>query len=189
MAKFPALTPGINSQTASAEFRNQMLSAFRGVDSRMLVTPGIVFTKTTLATNVDATETTLMTIPITSDYFAKFGSSIIIFACGSFAANANNKTLRFKLNTTAGDNTLFTVGPTAFNNVGWTAQWEIIRSGVASEITWLQFFSNGTSPVIGSTPSPTVDLSSGGLNIVITGQATTSADISLYYAKAQLLTT
>lgn len=187
MSKFPSITPGINSQTGSAELRNQMLATFRNIDNRFLVTPGVIYSNIVGGTSSGATETTLLSIPIGSDYLAKNNSSILVFMAGAFGANANNKTIKVKFNTPSTANIINTIGPTAYNAIGWTAQFEIIRTGGSSQLEWIQFFPSGSATITGSTTA-SVNLLEGG-TILVTGTGTASADVTLTYAKAYLMTT
>lgn len=133
--------------------------------------------------NAAGTETTLDSTTVTQGTLSKNGSSILIFACGKTAANANNKTLRLKF----GGTELFTTGAQAFNNVDWTLNAEIIRTSSTNETAWIQFFATSTLTQKVTVTTATVTLTTN-QSIVFTGEGVAANDISLYYHKMMLLT-
>lgn len=182
MSGFRSITPGITVNTGSAQLRTELLNTFSRLDGQLTAAPYRLSTQNGPVGNVGAAESDLMSFQLNFNTLSNVGSSILIYACGTTAANANNKT--FKLN--LGNTTVFTSGALALNNVDWSFQAEIVGNGSTSQITWGQFNRNGGSPVI-ETNTSSENLGTN-LDIVFTGTGTANNDISLYYYKALLLT-
>jgi hypothetical protein len=105
----------------------------------------------------------------------------MIYASGTTAGNANNKTLKLYFGTTV----VFSSGAIALNGKDWTFQAQVVRTGGASQTAWGQFLSNGASPVVGVTTA-TEDLTQN-KTLKLTGTGTSSADINCYTWKIVLL--
>lgn len=182
MSGFRALSPNINVNTASGQLRTELQNTFARLDGSLQLAPYRIAAQVGPVGNTGAAETTLLTKTIDIGTLAKQNSSILIFACGNSAANANNKTLRLKF----GSTTLATFGPVALNNGSWTLQAEIVRNGASAEAYWAQYLdSSGTQTV--STGTASVSLASA-QSVSLTGQGTANSDITALYWKLLLLT-
>jgi len=182
MSGFRALSPNINVNTESGQLRTELQNTFARLDGELQLAPYRVAVGTGPVGNVTTSETDLVTYTVTYDVLSKTNSSLLIFASGKTAANANNKTLKLVL----GSTTLFTSGALASNNIDWTLQAEILRVGAASQIVWAQFLRNGSSPIV-TTTTTAVDMSVNN-TLKLTGTGTASSDISYYSWKILLLT-
>lgn len=182
MAGFRSITPGITVNTGSAQLRTELLNTFSRLDGQLSAAPYKLSTQNGPVGSTGAAESDLMTFQLNFNTLSNIGSSILIFACGTTAANANNKTFKLMLGAT----TVFTSGALALNNIDWTFQAEIIGNGATSQITWGQFNRSAGSPVI-ETNTSSENLGTN-LDIVFTGTGTANDDISLSYYKAILLT-
>lgn len=182
MPGFRALSPNINVNTESGQLRTELQNTFARLDGTLQLAPYRLAYQIGDVSNSGSTETDLYSYNAVVGTLAKQGSSILIFASGTTAANANNKTLKLYFGSTQ----LFTSGALASNNIDWTLQAEIARNGATSQVTWVQFMRNGLSPIV-DVSSTTVDLAANQA-IKITGQGTATADIVVNYWKLILLT-
>lgn len=178
---FRSITPNININTQSGQLRTELLNTFARLDGQLSQAPYRLATQNGPVGNVGSAETDLMTSTVNFGTLNQLGASILIFACGATAANANNKTLKLKL----GSTTIFDSGAIAMNNKDWTLQAEIVYNGGSSQINWGQFNYSGSSPVIDT--STTSQSLTGNVALTFTGTGTASDDISIYYYKAILL--
>lgn len=183
MAGFRSITPSININTDSGQLRTELLNTFSRLDGQLALAPYRLATSSGPIGNDAAVETTLESIAVSQGTLAKAESSILLFACGKTAANANNKTIRLKFGTTE----LFTTGAQAFNNVDWTLQAELVRTGSTTQIAWIQFFATSTLTQKITVTTASANLASN-QTLTITGEANGASDVLLYYVKSLLLT-
>lgn len=180
---FRSITPSINVNTDSGQLRTELLNTFTRLDGQLSLAPYRLDAFSGPAGNTAGAETTLNSSTVTIGTLAKSESSILLFACGKTAANANNKTIKLKF----GSTTIFTTGAVAMNNVDWTMQAEIVRTSDVSQIAWIQFYATSTL-----TQKVTVTTVSENLaqnqTISITGEGNGASDVLLYYFKSLLLT-
>ncbi len=183
MAGFRSITPNINVNTESGQLRTELLNTFTRLDGQLSLAPFRIGTDSGPIGNTGSAETTLSSTTISIGTLAKTNSSILIFACGKSAANANAKTLKLKFGSTE----LFTTGAQAFNAVDWTLNAELVRTSATTQVCWIQFFATSTLTQKVTVTNSSVSL---GVNqtLTITGQSTATDDISLYYWKNILLT-
>lgn len=182
MSGFRALSPNINVNTASGPLRTELQNTFARLDGTLQLAPYRIATQVGPVGNTGSAETDLVSSSVTIGTLAKQNSSILIFACGNTAANANNKTLKVVFGTT----TLATFGPVALNNGSWTIQGELVRNGAAAEAYWLQYFDNSGTQAV-SVGTATESLASN-KTLKITGTGTASSDATVLYWKLLLLT-
>lgn len=182
MAGFRALSPNINVNTASGQLRTELQNTFARLDGTLQLAPYRLDTQVGPVGNTGSSETDLMSTNIVIGTLAKQNSSILIFACGNSAANANNKTLKLKF----GSTTLATFGPYALNNGSWTIQAELVRNGASAQAFWAQYFDSAGNQVV-TTGTASESLASN-QTLKFTGQGTASSDASILYYKALLLT-
>jgi len=182
MSGFRSITPSINVYTQSGQLRTELLNTFTRLDGQLANAPFQVGSFNGPALSNGAAETTLMSENIDVGTLSKQGSSLLIFACGTTAANGNNKTINLYFGTTQ----IFTSGAFAGNNVGWTLQAEIVRNGATAQITWAQFFASATltSKIQVGTASVNLALQQ---SISLTGTGTATGDVSASYWKITLL--
>lgn len=183
MAGFRSITPSINVNTSSGQLRTELLNTFTRLDGQLSLAPYRLDATSGPIGNDAGVETTLESMTVSQGTLAKQESSILIFACGKTAANANNKTIRLKFGTTE----LFTTGAQAFNNVDWTLNAELVRTSSTTQIAWIQFFSTATLTQKITVANASVDLAQNQA-ITFTGEGAGGGDVLLYYAKALLLT-
>lgn len=183
MAGYRSITPNININTESGQLRTELLNTFTRLDGSLSLAPYKLGTTSGPVGNSPGVETTLDSIAVSQGTLSKNNSSILIFACGKTAANANTKTLRLKFGTVE----VFTTGAQAFNAVDWTLNAEVVRTSSTSQVTWIQFFSTATLEQKITVTTSAADLAAN-QSVSITGESTAADDISLYYWKALLLT-
>lgn len=134
---------------------------------------GSIHTDTTTTGNVGTGEDTLFSYSLPANTLNTNKDSICGFVAGTFAANANNKNVRVKF----GGTTLFATGAVAFNTGDWRIDFEIIRTGAATQKAIARFTSDNTSldeSCDYTTPAETL---SGAITILVTGEATSNNDV------------
>ncbi len=183
MAGFRSITPSISVNTSSGQLRTELLNTFTRLDGQLALAPYRLGTASGPIGNGAGVETTLESTTVSQGTLSKSESSILIFACGKTATNANAKTIRLKFGTTE----IFTTGAQAFNNADWTLQAEIVRTSSTSQIAWIQFFATSTLTQKVTVTTASVDLAQN-QSITITGEGAGASDVLLYYTKQLLLT-
>lgn len=181
MSGFRSITPGITVNTGSSQLRTELLNTFSRLDGQLQAAPYRLSTQNGPVGNTAGIETTLMTFQLNFNTLTNIGQSLLIYACGTFAANANNKTFSVKLGAT----TIFTTGAIAANNTDWVFNGEIISNGATAQIAWGTFTRNGVASIV-DTALATENLGTN-LDINFTGTGVANDDISMYYYKAVLL--
>ena len=181
MAGPTSLTPNINVNTTSSQLRTELLNTFSRLDGQLSAVPFKLNAQTGPISSSGSAETNLVTYTLDPGTLGKLTSSILIFASGKTAANANNKTIKLIF----GSTTLFTSGALALNNKDWTLQAELIYNGGSSQISWAQFQSSGSAAIITTTTATEAFATSQVLKITGTGTAT--SDIDIYSWKLILL--
>lgn len=100
---------------------------------------------TSQGTPASTTETTLATFTLPTGSIDADGETLEVYASGTTAANANNKTLRLKIGTT----TIATNGTTtAPNNLNWIIRGKIFRTGAAAQKGSVEIIFNGVATEI-----------------------------------------
>lgn len=181
MPGYSSVVPNINVNTESAQLRTELLNTFSRLDGQLQRAPFRIFTQNGPVGNVGAAATDLMSTVINFGTLNKNGTSILIFACGKYAANGNTKVLKLIFGTTNILNF-----STASNGGSWTMQAELVYNGGSAQIAWGQIFVSG-----GVNPAPEVTLPTEAVNVnktlKIQGTGTASDDVSCYYTKFLLL--
>lgn len=181
MSGYRSISPNITNTTPSGQLRTELLNSFARLDGTLSLAPFRVATQNGPAGNSGSSETALMSTTIEQGTMTLIGQSLLIFAFGTTAANANNKTLKLVL----GSTTLFTSGAIALNDKDWTLQAEVVFNGGAAQMSFGQFVSNGAAAV--------TDVNTGteswasNLVLKLTGTGTSSADISVNHWKVLLV--
>lgn len=183
MAGFRSITPSININTDSGQLRTELLNTFSRLDGQLSLVPFKLSTSIGPIGNGAGTETTLDSYVVSQGTLAKSESSILLFACGKTAANANTKTIKLKFGSTE----VFTTGAVALNGVDWTMQAEIVRATDTSQVVWIQFYATSTLTQKITVTSASEDLAIN-QTVTITGEGAGASDVLLYYTKSLLLT-
>ena len=183
MAGYSSITPSINVNTASGQLRTELLNTFVRLDGQLTLTPFKITTTNGPILTSGAAEETLLTTNIGTGTLSKEGSSLLIHIAGTTGANANNKTIKLYF----GGTEIFTTGAFAGNDISWTIQAEVIRNGASAQICYTQFVGSATLTTAVKVTTASVNLATSQV-LKLTGQGTTSGDISAYYWKVLLLT-
>lgn len=160
------------SDSASKVPTQQSVKAF--VASQVGIT--IKSTDAQTGGNVGTGEDTLMGYVMAANLLANNGESLLVRAHGTFAANGNTKTLKVLFGAT----TLFTKTNTS-NNIDWTLEIEIIRTGAATQKCNVKYMAS--SGAIDSNYSATTENLTSALTLSIKGEGTADNDIVKQVAK------
>lgn len=128
---------------------------------------------TTPVGNINGGEDNLITYTMQPNVLAKDGYNVEIKAWGTFAANANNKTIKLKF----GSATLYDTGAVAANDGSWEITATVTRTGTAAEQSIASIISSNALIISSTTYSvPTVSLSATVI-IKCTGEGTATNDV------------
>lgn len=180
---YRSIVPNININTDRGQLRTELLNTFSRLDAQLVAAPFRLTSFNGPAGNSGAAETTLATFTVDQGTLTKQGSSLLIFASGKTAANANNKTVKVYFGSTV----IFNSGAFAGNNVSWALHGEIVRNGAASELTYVSWVGSATLTTAVNTATATESLATSEI-LKITGTGTSSDDISLYTMRVLLST-
>ena len=134
---------------------------------------GLLTADTAAVGNIDAGEDNLISYSMPKNTLGANNDVLEITAFGTFADNANNKTVSLVL----GSTDLFNTGAVAFRNQDWCIESKIIRTGAATQKCITKFYTdyaditNIVDYVAGTENLATT------LTIKCTGEATTTNDI------------
>lgn len=131
---------------------------------------------TTTVANSGSSETDLITYSLPADALVNDGDVLEVKAWGTYAANANNKTLKLKF----GSQTILNTGSIAANSGSWEINATIVRISQNSQEISATIVSGNTSVVSSSTRTNGTQNLSTELNIRCTGQGSSSNDITEY---------
>jgi len=135
---------------------------------------GVIDVNTTSTGNVGTGEDDLITFSVPANTLATNGDRIQFQMAGTFAANANNKTIKIKY----GGTTLLDTTALAINGGSWSAEGVVVRTGAATQKAFCAFRTNNvllTSTSNYTTPAETL---SGAVTLKATGEATSNNDIT-----------
>lgn len=183
MGKYSSIVPNININTSREQLRTELLNYTSRLDAQLVSAPYRLFSFNGPAGNSGAAETNLTTYTVDYGTLTKQGSSLLIFASGKTAANANNKTVKVYFGSTV----IFNSGAFAGNNISWALQGEVVRNGAAAELTYVKWIGSATLTTAVTTSTATESLASG-VTLKITGTGTASDDVSLYTFRVLLST-
>lgn len=142
--------------------------------------PGSV--DTTQHANSGTGETTLSSYSLPANVLSANGKTIKITVWGTFAANANTKTVKIKFGASS-----ITVLAAATNGGGWRATAYVVRTGAATQKMVADLVNYTGTGTTGGTASPTETLS-GAVTILTTGQSgTASSDILQEFFAVEVL--
>lgn len=129
---------------------------------------------TTAAGNITIGEDDLITYTLEANSLSTNDDYVEIKAWGSFAANANNKRVKFYLGSTA----LFDSAAQAANNASWSINALIVRTGAATEKSVVNFSTSSALFTATTTTNAAVaEDTTANLIIKCTGEATNTDDI------------
>ena len=134
---------------------------------------GLLATDTTTTGNVGAGEDNLISYSLPRNTLGGNNDTLEVLAFGTFADNANNKTVKLKI----GSTTLFTTGAVAFRNQDWAIKSTIIRTAAATQKAVTTFYTDYADitnivDYVAGTENLATDLV-----IKCTGEATSDNDI------------
>ncbi len=145
-----------------------------GTSATFATAGGTMTVNTTSVGNVGAGEDNLMTYSVPANSLAVAGDYLEIRCSGTFAANANNKTLKAYF----GTQVLFFIGPAALNGGDFIITIQIIRTGAATQIantSWACTVSSPNAIALMTTPTETL---ANAITFKLTGEATTTGDVT-----------
>lgn len=141
-----------------------------------LVQPGLggsIYKSVTAGNNTSTGETTLDSYSVAANLLNANGRGLRITAWGTFAANANTKTVRLKFGSTDLTSGAFT-GTT--NGGSWKVSATILRTGAATQTAVCDWgTTTGTVSRQGNVTSPAETLS-GAVTLALTGQSGTASN-------------
>jgi len=120
----------------------------------------------------DTTDDTLFSTSLQANELAKNGDEYVLEACGSTAANGNNKTIKVFFGATA----VLSSGVITSNAKKWTAYVRVKRSAAGTQIANGEFTVDGTATTVNLT-TPAEDLT-GAVTAKVTGASPTTGAAS-----------
>lgn len=160
------------------------LKVIAGTASDNAKVGGVLIMSTTQTGNVGTGEDVLIDYSLAGNALAVNGQSIEVFACGTFANNANTKRLRFRFGTSGTNLVLDTTALAGGNAAYWELRANVVRTGGATQ--------KGVCRISVSDPALLAPLAdqigySGALNqtlssavtVRISGEATSNNDITI----------
>lgn len=161
------------SQTSTLNTSEVVLRTLAGTSTSYARVGGTLNVNTTAVGNVGTGEDDLITYTVPANTLSTNGDRIDFKMSGKFAANANNKQVKVKFGAT----TLLATGALAFNNVDWSAEGYVIRTGATTQkaACWFRAGATLTSFTDDTAPAETL---SGTVVLKCTGEATSNNDIT-----------
>ena len=183
MAGYRAVTPNININTESGQLRTEILNTFNRLDGQLSSAPyRLAVTVGPVGNETGGVTSTLAQHTVDYTTLSKRGSSIIVYASGITAPNANNKEVKLMLGTTE----IFTTGSLAFNDIDWNIFAEIVRAGATSQVNTVIWTGSATLTSKVYNTLTNVDLAET-TYIKLIGVGTAANDIQLYHMKSVLI--
>lgn len=130
--------------------------------------PVSIFTSTTSASNASTTETDLMTYTMPAGTMNVNGQKVRITTWGTFANNANSKSVRVYFGSTLVGSRVGDVSA----NIPWRVSVIVVRSGAATQVGFGENTNSGSGNALAVT-SPTETLANA-LTLKVTGQSATA---------------
>ncbi len=163
----------VQSHTATLNTSEVVLRTLAGTSTSYARVGGTINVNTTAVGNVGTGEDDLITYTVPANTLSTNGDRIDFKMSGKFAANANNKQVKVKFGAT----TLLATGALAFNNVDWSAEGYVIRTGATTQkaACWFRAGATLTSFTDDTAPAETL---SGTVVLKCTGEATSNNDIT-----------
>lgn len=175
-----AITGGAASNVSidSASFHNGSITGSTikipvNTTSLSLQLGATLTSSTTDVGNVGSGEDTLISYVIPANTLGDDLQYLEVFAWGSVAANANNKTIKLKI----GSTTLFDTGAVAANDGSWMIDARIIRTGAGSMQSITRCISSNSLIVNSANYVIVSEDTASSLTLSCTGEGTSNADI------------
>lgn len=159
--------------TTSLNKSEVVLSTKAGSSTTYAKVGGIIDVNSTAVGNVGVGEDDLITFSVPASTLNTNGDSIEFEMAGSYAANANNKQVKIKYGAT----TMFASGALAINNGAWSCKGRIVRTGAATQLYYIQFFTDNALLVASTKQGTAAETLSGAVTLKATGEATSNNDI------------
>lgn len=125
---------------------------------------------TQVGTIADTNETDLWSYALPANTLSADGKGVRIRAWGTTGATANTKTLRLYVGATA----LFTLGPSAYNNLGWHIDAIVVRTGAATQLAETWAVIGVVTGAVNQGATPAADTTAA-ITLKVTGQNGTAA--------------
>lgn len=135
--------------------------------------PSDVYYSNTAVGNVGSGEDDLISKTLHARTLATNGDAIEGYAWGTFAANGNNKTIKFYIAGTA----VFTLGPGAYNGGTWWIRFSLSRTGSSTQKYAVQFVSSNATAGSSASSGTLTFTDTNNQTIKFTGEATSDNDI------------
>jgi hypothetical protein len=146
---------------------------------------GVLTVSTTSAqTGANTDETTLWEYALPANTLSANGYSVRVRAWGTYAANANSKSIRHYFGATQ----LHTVVTAGFNNVGWSVEAVITRTGASAQTALGRYHTNdgaAGSQRFGAVTTPAAD-TTGAITIKVTGQNSSASAGDIVFSGAMV---
>jgi len=128
---------------------------------------------TTAVGNVNTGEDDLITYSVPAGTLAADGDSLEISAWGTFAANANNKTIKIKFGAT----TILDTGAVAANSGNWVIRATVVRTGAATQQCFATLVTDNATLTDIAKYTTAAETLANAITLKCTGEATTTNDI------------
>lgn len=129
---------------------------------------------TTAVGNVGVGEDDLITYSVPAATLAADGDSLEISAWGTFAANANNKTVKIKFGAT----TILDTGAVAANSGNWVIRATVVRTGAATQQCFATLVTDNATLTDIAKYTTAAETLANAITLKCTGEATSDNDIS-----------
>lgn len=143
---------------------------------------GLLYINTTSTANSGSGETDLMNYTIPANMLINIGDTIDIKAWGVYAANGNSKTVKLIF----GGQTILTTGAISANDGTWRIEATIVRKLVNSQEIIADIISSNSSVSDSATRTAGTQTLSSANIIKITGQGSSTNDITQYCLRINL---
>ena len=151
------------------------LALHRAADTAPVAISGRLLVDTAAVGNVGGGEDDLISESLPAGTLSVDGDAIRIVAAGTFAANANNKTVKLYF----GGTVLVSSGAVAVNNGNWRIEALVIRTGAATQKASASLACSDPATLAARSgyAAPTETLS-GAVTIKVTGEGTADGDVT-----------
>jgi hypothetical protein len=122
---------------------------------------------------VGSSEVDLMAYTVPAAALAVNGQRLRFWAFGTYAANANNKTVKAMFGAT----TILDTGAIAANDGAWSIRGEIIRTGAAAQLAIVEIVSANASVSDSASVTTPAETLSGAVVLKLRGTGTSNNDI------------
>ena len=142
--------------------------------TNQVIMPGGLYTWTNSATgNVTTGEDDLYSVALAANFLTVNGDEVVLEIAGTFAANANNKTIKVKF----GGTTVFDTTALAFNAGSWFIRTTIVRTGASAQKAITEWSSSNTTLLSTCNYTTAAIDTTAGITFSVTGEGTNTNDI------------